>query len=199
MSDAVVLRNHHLRHIPELKVGEGILRSRFKAGCSMSRCGGKCCRSGVLAGVEERDRILENADLVRRYLDEDQEQNPANWFGEKFEDPDFPSGRAVETQVRNGACVFLDREARCVLQKAEAHAPSGVKALKPFYCRAFPVTVEFGVLTIDDEHCPDETRCCGPTKDGELTVFDVLEFELEYVLGPNGLSELRDYRSRAKG
>jgi hypothetical protein len=119
------------------------------------------------------------------------ESNPANWFVDEFDHPDFPSGLAADTCVRNAACVFLDPDARCVLQTAEANAPPGVGALKPFYCRAFPVCVDFGVLMIDDEHCPDETRCCGPVQDGPRTIFDVCAFELEYVLGAEGLSELR--------
>ena len=192
MSAEYVLRKHHLLHIPELKIDEGIFRHRFREDCSMLHCGGKCCRSGVTLGIEERAKILEHADLIQQHMPEGHEKNPANWFVDEFDHPDFASGRAAETCVRNEACVFLDSDARCVLQRVEAQVPPNVGALKPFYCRAFPICVDFGVLMIDDEHCPDENRCCGPVADGPLTIFDVCAFELEYVLGAAGLAELRD-------
>lgn len=191
MSGNPILRRHRLHHIPELELGESILRSRYERGCSMSRCSGYCCRDGVLAGIEERERIRQHAELVRCCMDEHQERDEARWFGEEIDDPDFPSGRAVDTRVHRGNCVFLDGEARCVLQKAETRGGLAAGTLKPFFCRAFPVCIEYGVLTVDDEHCPDESRCCGPVAQGSLTIFDICADELEFVLGAEGLRELR--------
>jgi hypothetical protein len=193
MSEAKVLRRHRLSHIPELKVNENIFRIRYKAGCSMMKCSGYCCRDGVVAELHERDRILENVPLVQRLMDETQPQDPATWFDEEFADPDAIVGRSTGTMVHGGKCVFLNKKSRCVLQTA---AEEGVPGLKPFYCFAYPICVTDGELVIDDVHCPSESACCGPVGKGELTILDLCGFELEFVLGKEGFAELREMFDR---
>jgi len=144
--------------------------------------------------LREQDRILENADVIRRLMDETQDRDPANWFENPFQDADFPSGTAITTRLHNGGCVFLNQEGRCVLQIAE----SEVGDLKPFFCRAYPLCIHTGTLTIDDENCPEELQCCGVVGHGTLTIFDVCAFELEYVLGKDGVTELRQLISEAE-
>ena len=192
MSTIRVLQRHHLDHLPELKIDHEVLRVRYAQGCSMSQCSGFCCRNGVLADSEERDKIVQYADRVRGHMDESQEHDPALWFGEQITDADFVSGHAVSTQVHRGTCVFLDRDARCVLQKVETEDGADIGALKPFFCRAYPVSIENAVLIVDGEHCPDETQCCGPVAGGNLSLFDICAFELEFMLGAQGLAELRE-------
>jgi len=193
MSARPVLRKHSYSHHPELKVDENVFSSRFAKGCAMSNCRGNCCGLGVDMDLAERERILEHTELVQSLMDESQERNPANWFGEQTADPDYPSGRAIATTVHNGGCVFLNEKKLCVLQIAEAHTPPGVKYLKPFFCRAFPMCIDNGALVVDE--CPDETRCCAPVGKGALTIFDICAFELEYVLGAAGVDELRQLAS----
>jgi hypothetical protein len=191
MDQRPTLRSHALKHIPTLSVGEGIAEARFGATCAMSNCRGVCCALGVKLDLGDRDRILANTDLVRRHMDAGQERDPDKWFEAHYEDPDFPSGEAVATQVAGGSCVFLNSAGRCVLQAAEADMPAG-DLLKPFFCRAYPITLEYGLLIIDDELCPDRTQCCGQEPGGPQTVFDVCAFELEFVLGAEGFQELRE-------
>jgi len=190
MRNTKVLHRHSLGHVPELKVSDRVLSVRFGRDCSISNCRGKCCRLGVDVDVSEREGILKRADLIRRLMDEGQERVSANWFGEEFADPDFPSRRAVSTRLFNGACVFLNKADRCVLQLAESQAPA-VGDLKPFFCRAYPLSIEDGVLTIDEVQSPGETGCCGSVQSGPLTVFDICAWELEFTLGADGLGELR--------
>jgi len=57
--------------------------------------------------------------------------------------------------------------------------------LKPFFCRAFPISLENGTLTYDNQF-DTETQCCAPVAEGHLTVFDVCAEELEHVLGAEG-------------
>ena len=69
---------------------------------------------------EERDRVLAHADLVRR---RDGSRPAARHAAvvqpaRRSSIPTFPSGRAVHTRVRDGRCVFLNGDGRCVLQKA---------------------------------------------------------------------------------
>ena len=74
---------------------------------------------------------------------------------------------------------------------AEAHVTKGFGFLKPFFCRGFPVCRLNSTLCVDDEQCDDEHKCCGPVKNGPWTILDVCAFELEYMLGADGLAELR--------
>ncbi len=161
----------------------------------MSSCKGECCLGGADVDIGERDRILENADLVQTVMDSNQEHTPENWFEDLIEDSDFPSGKAVTTQMHNDQCVFLNSAKRCVLQLAEEKMPSGSQ-LKPFFCRAYPVCLQNGVLTVDHQF-EDQTACCGLVAKGALTIFDVCEIELEHVLGTDGAAELRGLAGRS--
>lgn len=187
LGPALPLRRHHLDYIDNLRLGEEILVPRFARGCDTNNCSGACCGGGVLVDVAHRDRVLAEAPLVVRYMEPSQEHDPTRWFeDEVFEDPDYPSGRAVCTTVVNDTCVFLDSKRRCVLHMAEAESP----ALKPFYCRAYPVAIVQGRITLDTEWCPDETQCCATVSEGELSGLDVYAGELLHLLGPAGHQEL---------
>lgn len=186
------LRRHHLGHLHSLVVDPSFFTPQFAAGCSMANCNADCCRHGVMLDPAERDRILEHADLIRKHMEPHQDQDPAAWFEEGGPDLDFPSGVAVGTQARDYGCVFLDRAGRCVLQKAAMAEGMPKFALKPFYCVAYPVTIEHGELIIDDADFVSRTSCCSTVKGGEHSVFDICSEELEHVLGADGLAELRD-------
>ena len=191
MSKARVLRSNPLKQFAELKVGEDIFTTRYASGCSMSNCRGRCCADGVELDIVDRDRILEYAHLIQPHMDETQDRNPANWFTKTHPDPDFPSGECATTALKSDGCNFLNKDGYCVVQIAESKAPAGFGYLKPFFCRAFPVCILNGTLCVDDEQCPDEHKCCGPVKNGPLTILDICSFELEYMVGADGLAELR--------
>ena len=182
----LVLRRHKLRHLSTLQVEPGMLTARFASDCSMTRCTGRCCAHGVYVGLAEQQTILDNAAGIQGQMDASQVQDPAQWFDpEPVEDADFPSGRAIGTAELNGGCVFLNEAGRCVLQKAST-AQTG--NLKPFFCTAFPLTLDHGTLCLDD---PRATGCCTPDPAGEQDVFDLCAQELEHVLGADGVGELR--------
>ncbi len=188
----ITLGNHKLSHIPELKVDTKIFESRFAKGCATRTCDAACCRTGVWVDVEERNMILSKAEMVQRYMGPGQDKNPSRWFQkQEIVDKDFPSRRCVGTRVKNHRCVFLDGDGRCVLQKATIAEAAGKFDLKPFYCSAYPICIEDGTLTIDDEEVTARPQCCSPVSGGELNVFDVHAEELNYVLGTEGVQELR--------
>jgi len=191
MSKARVLRSNPLKQFAELKVGEDIFTTRYAKGCSMSNCRGRCCADGVELDLAERDRILEHAHLIQPHMDETQDRNPANWFTKTKPDSDFPSGECDTTALKENGCNFLNKDGYCTVQIAESKAPAGFGYLKPFFCRAFPVCILNGTLCIDDEQCPEEHKCCGPVKNGPLSIIDICAFELEYMVGADGLAELR--------
>ena len=190
---AFPLRRHQLSHLPGLVVGEEIFTSRFAASSDMSRCSARCCREGVLVDITHRDRILAEASLVLEYMEPTQQRDPTQWFQEEEDvDLDFPSGRAINTNSFNGRCVFLDGAKRCVLQRAEERSPG----LKPFFCRAFPIAIVNGRLTVDATWCPDETQCCSPVAQGERSTLDMCQYELAHVLGDDGIVELQRLASQ---
>jgi Fe-S-cluster containining protein len=191
MSKACVLRNHPLKQYAELKVGDDVFNTRYQKDCSMSNCRGRCCADGVDLDIVERDRILEHAHLIHPHMDETQDRNPKNWFQTTHLDADFPSGECATTALKEEGCVFLNKDGYCVVHIAESQAPKGFGYLKPFFCRAFPVCILNSTLSVDHEQCPDEHNCCGPVKNGTLTLLDICAFELEYMLGADGLAELR--------
>ena len=72
-------------------------------------------------------------------MDPDQEHDTALWFEkETIPDTDYPSGRAVGTEVYNDRCVFLNSKGMCVLQKTAAAAGMDRYALKPFSAGCYP-------------------------------------------------------------
>jgi Fe-S-cluster containining protein len=189
------LRRHHLPYFADLQVGEEVFAARFAADADSSRCSAHCCRAGVLIDITHRDRILAEAALVRDYMEPAQEHDSSKWFyAEDEEDVDFPSGRAINTALVNDTCVFLDSQKRCVLQRAEERSPG----LKPFYCRAFPIVIVEGRLTLNCDHCPDDTQCCGLVEPGERTTLDVFRFELTHVLGEEGVRELERVQAQSR-
>lgn len=189
------LRRHHLPYLSDLQVGEEVFAARFAADADSSRCSAYCCRDGVLVDIKHRDRILAEAALVQEYLEPAQEHDPSKWFvPADEEDMDFPSGRAINTAIVGGTCVFLDSQRRCVLQRAEERSPG----LKPFYCRAFPIVIVEGRLSLNCDHCPGETQCCGIVPDGERTALHVFGFELTHTIGAEGVRELEQIQAESQ-
>jgi Fe-S-cluster containining protein len=186
----MVVRRHRLSHLSALRIDPTLLTLRFPAGCTTGLCDATCCREGVWVDLGERDRILAQAEAIQRVMDPEQERDPARWFDDEERlDSDFPSGRAFGTSVRDAGCVFLDRHRRCVLQTAAL-------GLKPFFCAAFPITLDHGTLTFDTPSAGERPQCCTASPRGTRTIFDVWPGELEHVLGPDGVAELRRHAQR---
>jgi len=187
-----ILQRHRLSHLRALRVGQGMFSNKFASGCSMTACNATCCQGGVTLDVAERDVILAHADLIIRHMEPDQERRAAAWFDhDVVNDPDFPSGVAVGTEVTDRGCVFLDRGGRCVLQKAAMAEGMPKFSLKPFFCVAFPITIEHGVLETDEPEFTDRPSCCSVVESGSLSPVDVCAEELEFMLGSEGFLELR--------
>jgi len=188
-----ILKKHRLKHIPELRVDPEVFTQRFSPSTSMCNCNGKCCQDGVLLDVEEKKRILAHTELIQRYLEPQQEHDPAKWFdGLEETDQDFLSGRCDGTAVKGHGCVFLDSRGLCTLQKVAMAEGMDKFALKPFYCVAFPLTIDEQVLTTYESEFTNRRQCCSISEQGSLTIFDVCKEELEYILGAEGLQEMYD-------
>mgnify|MGYP007034181019 CR=1 FL=1 len=84
------IRNHRLAHIPTLKIDPIVFESKFSHGCSMSNCDATCCQHGAMVDLPERDKILQNADLIKQHMEPEQEHDTSRWFdADDEEDEDF--------------------------------------------------------------------------------------------------------------
>jgi hypothetical protein len=188
-----ILYKHKLEHISELRIDPEILTQRFTPNSSMCNCNGTCCSEGVLLDVKEKELILAHADVIQKYLEPEQEKDPSKWFDNNIEhDVDFPSGKCDGTAVHGKGCVFLCSKGLCALQKTAMAEGMDKFALKPFYCVAFPITVDEHVLTTYEPEFTNRQQCCSIVPQGPLTVLDVCREEFEYILGTDGLKEIEE-------
>lgn len=148
-------------HLGPLRVSDSLLtESRAARRCTIGECQAWCCIGGVSVDLGEKEDILRHADWVKPYLPADR-RDERGWFdGQDVADPEYPSGHVEGTTVVDDpthpagyTCIFLRPEdRRCALQLAGAAAGLGRWGLKPFYCGLYPLTIENGVLCMDDEN-----------------------------------------------
>ncbi len=180
--------------IGKYKIDPILFEKGFSRGCGPYQCETTCCSSGVYLDPKDRDVIMDHKDEVKLQMDETQTTNDAVWFDNKQEqDIDFPSGVAVSTEVFNNKCVFLRRDGRCSVQLVSAEKYNDPWKIKPFYCIAFPIALDHGVVTYDD-YQDGKTKCCSIVVDTDVTLVDSCKAELEYVLGKDGYQELKNYQ-----
>jgi hypothetical protein len=134
--------------------------------------------------VGERDRILAHADLLEPIIGLPRER----WFRSPvMRDDDFPGGAATRTQVVNGGCVFLRRDARgCALHAFALDCGEDYHALKPMVSALFPVTFGGGALVCSEELADGSLVCAG----GGPTVYEMARGELGYYFGEALVAEL---------
>src|SRR4051794_23842255 len=77
-----------------------------------------CCQYGCDVDLHERDAILRRSDDIGALLRPAAKSVP--WFDtEEWDVSDYPSGRAVRTEVFEGGCVFLAHDRRgCAIHRA---------------------------------------------------------------------------------
>ena len=180
-----VLTRHHLGHVGGLKVGRSLLDARIAASCDSNKCTSQCCGTGVWADRAEKERILAHVAEIIATMDPDQPTDPARWFDDgELHDDDFPSKVAIGTQTIDRGCVFLNQKGRCVLQKANLEGR--VPVLKPFFCTAFPITIDKGMLQLDVDNVEGTRECCQPAAEGTKSVLEAFAYEVEFTLGKDG-------------
>ncbi len=171
------------------QIDTALIDRGFVAGSSMMGCDGSCCRSGVYMDIHERERILEHRDDIKRYMDETQTKNEAQWFEvEILEDMDFASGHAVGSALHNEKCAFLTKHGRCSIQLMEQGEGLPRFSVKPFYCVLYPITIDRGVITFDDYI--ERRECCSMAAQAPMSVLEVCREELVYLIGQDGYNEL---------
>lgn len=180
--------------IGKYKIDPVLFEKGFSKGCGPYQCETTCCSSGVYLDPKDRDTIIAHTEEVKQQMDDTQTTNESVWFDNTEEkDADFPSGISVSTNTHNDKCVFLRRDGRCSVQLVSAEKYNDPWKIKPFYCVAFPIVLENGLITYDD-YQDGNTKCCSIVHTNEETLIDSCKAELVYVLGEEGYQKLKDHQ-----
>jgi hypothetical protein len=94
--------------------------------------------------------------------------------------------------VHNEKCVFLRKDGKCSVQLVSAEKYNDPWKIKPFFCVAFPISIDNGTVTFDD-YQQDKAQCCSIVQDTDTSLIESCKPELEYVLGKEGYKKLQDY------
>ena len=166
-------------------VDTDIFALRYFARCmACGFCADQCCSYGV---------DIDLGNVVRlAALGEDFSSRIAaprgEWFTDALvEDAEFPTGRHLRTQTRDGKCVFLARDKRgCTIHAYALEKGIDYHELKPIVSTLFPATFEHGVLVPSSE-VVDGSLICG----GEgPSVYEGARDELTYYFGAAFVAEL---------
>ena len=150
--------------------------------------------------AKDHQRILEQKELVKAQMDETQTTDASKWFEpEVADDSDFPSGKAIGTEVINDKCAFLDKFGRCSIQLAAVAAGKHKWAWKPLYCVLFPIEVSNNVVSFDPM-LQGEQSCCTVTSAFNTPLFVACKEELVHLLGEDGYNIMENhYTSLRRG
>jgi Fe-S-cluster containining protein len=172
--------------------GELFTRGFQKDGGPCS-CSSACCEGGVYVDLHERDVILAHRDLITRHMDRTQTTDPSRWFeAEVVDDPDFPSGQCVGTDVVNNKCAFLDGAGRCSLQKAALAEGKHRWSIKPLFCILYPIVISGDTVSFD-EMLQDEESCCTIGTSFDVPLFEACREELVHLVGEEGYASMEQH------
>ncbi|HEY5347786.1 MAG TPA: YkgJ family cysteine cluster protein [Rhizomicrobium sp.] len=188
MSHVVALTRDYPCHMggPVLRhVDTRIFGLRYFMNCmACTFCNDICCSYGVDVDLENVARLRAAPQAFKDYVGVPESE----WFtDEVIRDAEFPSGKHVRTQVRNGRCVFLNREARgCKIHSFSLDNGLDYHLLKPMVSVLFPLTFEHGVLVASNEVLDKSLICegAGPT------AYEGSRGELLYYFGEALVAEL---------
>ena len=144
-----------------------------------------CCQYGCDVDLIERDAILARQDTIRPLLRAEIRNNPL-FETDVEEDPDYPSGKVVRTEVHDNGCIFLAHDLRgCAIHRASLEQGWDFRGVKPAICRLFPLSYEEDSIVIADEF--NEYSCAhveGPSlyRISRDTIADVFGPELVTAL-----------------
>jgi hypothetical protein len=165
----------------------------FQKGGGPCTCTSVCCEGGVYVDLHEREVIMAHRDIIIRQMDGTQSTDPSRWFERTVaDDPDFPSGQCVGTEVINDKCAFLDGAGRCCLQKAAMAEGMDKWAIKPLFCVLYPIEISGGTVSFD-EMLQDEESCCTIGASFEVPMFKACREELIHLVGEEGYAAMEEH------
>ncbi len=190
--------------INDFQIDPKLLEQKEIKRCQLATCRGGCCADGVWLDVDQAERILDHAEMIKPFMPEDR-RDQSTWFAELHDDDaSFPSGKYTGTTIvpdeahpSGTCCRFLRPEDHfCAIQYASLQNSMQPWTLKPLYCCLYPIVDDYdgGVktLTIDSDNdlfsrgggCHDE--CPGTLS----PIFQIYAEEISIMLGVEGYREL---------
>ena len=179
--------------VKQYSISPDFFEKGFPLGGGPCTCTSTCCEGGVYADIMERDKIIENKEIIKKYMDETQTTVECEWF-EIFdsEDNDFASGHCVGTREVNNKCAFLDKLGRCSLQVAAIGEGLHKWTWKPLYCILFPVEISNMVIGFD-QLLQGEQPCCSADRDFQVPLFEACREELVHLVGEDGYETIEKH------
>lgn len=160
------------------RVDESIFTARYFTHCLACHfCHDACCTHGVDVDLIHADAIDRHAGELEAFTGIPRDE----WFYKRIEhDAHFPGGGSRRTRVRDGRCVFLNRQGRgCMLHAYSLQRGIDYHEIKSIIDCLFPLTY------YDDVLCPAEE-----IDEGTLVCMDVgptlyrgVRDELRYYFG----------------
>ncbi len=188
-----------LLKVKQYQISNDFFEKGFAAGDGPCNCATECCHGGVWADVKEHATIMAKKELVKRQMDETQTTDESKWFEpEPVDDRDFPSGKAIGTEVFNDKCVFLDKFGRCSIQLAAIADGKHKWVWKPMYCILFPVEISDNVIGFDPM-MQGEHACCSISDSFETPLYAACKEELTQLLGEDGFTTLEEHYASLSG
>jgi hypothetical protein len=174
-----------------------LFENGYAAGQSPCSCVSRCCEGGVNIDLGERDVILAHQDQIAARMDETQTRDVSVWFEKEIqEDPDYPSGHCIGTEVFGDKCVFLDKLGRCAIQLAAVAEGLDRWAWKPMYCVLYPIEISEGLVSFNSM-LQGEQQCCSVRKEFQVPLFMACRAEIVHLIGEEGFAALeKHYRNR---
>lgn len=190
----------HLLNVGQYSISNEFFEKGYSFGNGPCKCSSNCCKGGVWIDIGEHDIIMSKKELIKAQMDETQTTDDVKWFeGEAVNDRDFPSGKAIGTEIVNDKCAFLDKFGRCSIQLAAVADGKHKWEWKPLYCVLFPVEVTNNVVGFDNMLQGTE-MCCTVSSVFETPLFVACKEELIHLLGEDGYARIRNhYKSMHKG
>jgi hypothetical protein len=140
---------------------------------------------GVDVDMPNVNRILDKAAELEQFTGMKREK----WFYPKKRkwDHEYPGNEYTRTSIKDGACIFLNRNSRgCSLHSFALEEGLDYHELKPFFCAIFPLTFYEGILLTPEEIDSKSLVCLG---DGP-TLYQGARNALKYYFGDEMISEL---------
>ncbi|MDP3501898.1 MAG: hypothetical protein Q8S33_16290 [Myxococcales bacterium] len=174
-----------IRSVPALhSVDSEIFTLRYFQACMQCTfCHDSCCQYGCDVDMGERDRLLALKAELEPFLG----IPSTEWFKpEVYEDPEYPTGKFVRSNTKNGACVFLSRKGRgCGIHAFALATGLDYHPIKPMVCWLFPICWDKGVMRPNSD-VKDDLQCAntGPT------LYEGARDELKVAFGDALIAEL---------
>lgn len=174
-----------------IRINPDVLRKDSIRGCADARCGAVCCSGGVWLRDDEAPRIHAWAREIKACLPAER-HDESTWF----EQGNHELGtNTVDDPLHLGqtCCVFLQSDRMCALQVVSRTNNLGWPGIKPYYCAIYPLLLEDGVLSMDDQTpLLYEGGLCRKSMTQANAAYELYRDEAILVLGADGYRELLD-------